>query len=302
MGTEKRQRHKAAHRARIDQAWKEYEAARRRRRLITLAVVVVAAVVGVGLFTQLRDDDDGTAAETTEPAAPAECPPASGADERKTTFATQFPLCIDGAKGYRALVTTSEGEFTIELDPVSAPLTVNNFVTLARFRYFDGIAVCRIVADFVIQSGNPDVTDIDQGGCASGGPGYNVPDELPGTDGYSVGEVVMANNSAPNTSGSQFFIVTGDGAATLPGTYSLFGKVTDGLDVVLAIGELAGADEQPTKLVTIESVEITETDLPVRVRDVPTDTIPNDTIPGDSGAPDGTILDNSAATDGTSGG
>ena len=139
----------------------------------------------------------------------------------------------------------------MELDPRLAPRTVNNFVFLARNRYYDGITFHRVIPDFVVQGGDPL-------GDRTGGPGYTIPDELPEAGAYAVGSVAMANQSAPDTGGSQFFIVTGSRGVALPPEYSLFGSVVEGMDVVKAIEAVGSADGTPTEVVTMNSIEITE--------------------------------------------
>ena len=114
------------------------------------------------------------------------------------------PQTIDTSHAYTATLATSCGDIVIALDPAEAPVTVNNFVFLARQGFYDGLTFHRVVAGFVIQGGDPT-------GTGSGDAGYAFDDELP-KDGYPTGSVAMAN-SGPNTNGSQFFIVTGDGSA-----------------------------------------------------------------------------------------
>jgi peptidylprolyl isomerase/peptidyl-prolyl cis-trans isomerase B (cyclophilin B) len=140
---------------------------------------------------------------------------------------------------------------TIALDPVAAPLTVNNFVVLARYHYFDGVTFHRIIPGFVIQGGDPE-------GTGRGGPGYRFADELPRPGRYEMGSLAMAN-AGPNTNGSQFFIICGNHGMQLPPQYSLFGKVVDGMDTVLAL-ESAGSPGAgtPKERVYMESVTITE--------------------------------------------
>src|SRR5271165_4957322 len=126
-------------------------------------------------------------------------------------------MCIDPGKRYTAELVTSLGSVTIALDPVAAPNTVNNFVVLARFHYFEGVVFHRIIRGFMCQGGDPT-------GTGRGGPGYKFADELPKPGRYEVGSVAMAN-AGPNTNGSQFFIVSGASGVGLPPQYSLFGKV-----------------------------------------------------------------------------
>jgi cyclophilin family peptidyl-prolyl cis-trans isomerase len=199
--------------------------------------------------------DSATVGDPGDPAVgDSACPPPEGAAERTTTFASGPQSCIDLGKTYTATVETSRGTFTVELDDDAAPKTVNSFVFLARHRYFEGVSFHRIIPGFVVQGG--DATGNPPG---TGGPGYEVPDELPGGEApyYEVGSLAMAN-SGPNTNGSQFFVVTGDQGAQLPPSYSRFGKVTEGMDVVLAIEATGTEGGTPSEPTTITKVTITE--------------------------------------------
>ena len=160
-------------------------------------------------------------------------------------------MAVDADKRYTAEMVTSMGSMTIALDPASAPKTVNNFVFLAREGFYDGVTFHRIIKDFVIQGGDPT-------GTGTGGPGYKFEDELPKPGRYEVGSLAMAN-AGPNTNGSQFFIISGQSGVRLPPQYSLFGKVTNGLEVLEAIqGVDTDRNDRPVKEVRIESVTITE--------------------------------------------
>ena len=128
---------------------------------------------------------------------------------------------------YRVTLGTSKGEIVMELDPKLAPITVNNFVNLARDGYYTGLTFHRVVPDFVIQGGCPE-------GTGTGGPGYRFDDE-PVTGEYVLGAVAMAN-AGPNTNGSQFFICIDDCRSKLAPAYNLFGFVSSGMDVALGIG------------------------------------------------------------------
>ena len=150
-------------------------------------------------------------------------------------------------------MSTSLGDLAIALDPVAAPLTVNNFVFLARYHYFDGLVFHRVIQGFMCQGGDPE-------GTGTGGPGYRFADELPKPGRYEVGSVAMAN-AGPNTNGSQFFIVSGPNGVGLPPSYSLFGKVVRGLDVVAAMESVpTGRNDRPAEDLRINSVSITETE------------------------------------------
>ena len=135
------------------------------------------------------------------------------------------PMSIDTTKLYEATVTTARGTIVLCLQPDLAPATVNNFVTLARNHFYDGLTFHRVVAGFVVQGGDPK-------GDGSGGPGYKFNDE-PVREQYVQGAVAMAN-SGVNTNGSQFFICIADDTTKLHPLYNLFGRVASGLEVALA--------------------------------------------------------------------
>jgi len=141
---------------------------------------------------------------------------------------TRAEQVIDPSRRYQATISTERGDIVIDLDPVRAPITVNNFVFLAREGFYDGLTFHRVVNDFVIQGGCPE-------GSGRGGPGYRFDDE-PVVGEYEAGAVAMAN-SGPNTNGSQFFICTVDDRRKLAKNYNLFGQVVSGMDVVTSIGQ-----------------------------------------------------------------
>jgi cyclophilin family peptidyl-prolyl cis-trans isomerase len=163
-------------------------------------------------------------------------------------------MCIEDGKTYTAMVSTNKGDFAIVLDSIKAPLATNNFVVLARYKYFDGTKCHRAITDFVVQCGDPTAT-------GSGGPGYSFADELPAKGEYKIGSIAMAN-SGPNTNGSQFFIITGENGATLNPDYTLFGQVIEGLDqTVPALNAASNPDPAangvpPTEDLIIISVAI----------------------------------------------
>jgi cyclophilin family peptidyl-prolyl cis-trans isomerase len=188
----------------------------------------------------------------TFPAA-ADCPPETGTDGVTQQFATAPPFCLDPDANYSALVATSIGDITIELDQSAAPETVNNFVFLARNNYFDDTICHRVIQDFVVQCGDPTAT-------GTGGPGYRFADELPEAGSYEVGSIAMAN-SGTDTNGSQFFIITGPNGAALPPLYSLFGQVPAAdLGVVAEMNALGSADSSgiPSEELRIIDVTITQ--------------------------------------------
>lgn len=160
---------------------------------------------------------------------------------------------IDQAKMYRAALRTSKGDIVIELSAGKTPITVNNFVYLAREGFYDNTVFHRVIKGFMIQGGDP-------AGDGSGGPGYQFDDE-PFQGEYIRGTVAMAN-AGPNTNGSQFFIIHQD--YQLPKNYVIFGKVITGMDVVDAIAESLvtsnpfGEQSKPIEPVTVEAVSIEE--------------------------------------------
>jgi peptidyl-prolyl cis-trans isomerase B (cyclophilin B) len=158
---------------------------------------------------------------------------------------------LDRTKTYVATVKTNCGSFQITLDARRAPRTGGSFKYLADQRFFDGLTFHRIVADFVIQGGDP-------AGTGAGGPGYSVVEAPPQNLKYTKGVVAMAKTELedPGTSGSQFFVVT---AATTPlePLYALVGRVTKGQDVVDRIGVApVGADDQPVEPIVIDSIRV----------------------------------------------
>ena len=129
---------------------------------------------------------------------------------------------IETNRTYHVVIRTNKGDIHLELNPAEAPMTVNNFVALARDGYYDGVTFHRVVPRFVIQGGDPT-------GTGSGGPGYQFQDEAVNRP-YKAGTVAMAN-AGPNTNGSQFFICLEDQPG-LPPNYTIFGDTVTGMDVV----------------------------------------------------------------------
>ena len=179
-------------------------------------------------------------------------PNADGSSPQQRKFDEEPDMHIDPDKRYVATMVTSHGTMVIALDPLAAPRTVNSFVFLARYHYYDGIVFHRIIPGFVLQGGDPT-------GSGSGGPGYRFADELPDSGKYHVGSLAMAN-AGPNTNGSQFFVISGPDGVRLPPLYSLFGEVVSGLDVVEKIDKLGSRSGTPKEQVVIESVTIEEKD------------------------------------------
>jgi cyclophilin family peptidyl-prolyl cis-trans isomerase len=298
VGTDKRERQKVGRTTRLESARMEAERAAKRRRYLTIGGGVVAVVVLVALTTWLGGDkkqkvsDTGSKTTTTTTAAPGStttvagetttsgaalkaatltgpgageeitgatpCPKADGSSKRTTAFAHAPKTCIDPAKTYLATFDTTKGSMVVTLDSKSAPRTVNNFVVLARYHFFDGSPFFRIVKDFAAQFGDPS-----EHPSNSAQFGYTIPDELPKKGAYQVGSLAMANTGSPDTGGAQMFFITGPSGAALAPSYSLFGQVTQGLDVLQKINAVPSVatdsnDGAPTEQVTIQKVTITE--------------------------------------------
>jgi cyclophilin family peptidyl-prolyl cis-trans isomerase len=264
----------------------------RRRQVIAIVVALAIAVVGGGVavaaFTG-GDDTTTSASGATRPGDETGATGATGASgETSTVNPTPGPkevACggeepkdatkpkpqfaqpkqvIKKGKTYTAEMQTSCGTITIELLADQAPQTVNSFVFLADQGYFDGQRFHRLDTSIdVIQGGDPT-------GTGSGGPGYSIPDELTGKESYGPGVLAMAN-AGPDTGGSQFFIITGDKGHNLDANpnYTIFGQITEGLDVAQKIqqlpiqdpnaaasGDLSG--QQPKQAVYIDKVTIHE--------------------------------------------
>jgi cyclophilin family peptidyl-prolyl cis-trans isomerase len=272
VGTDKRARQKSGRQSRLEQAQAEAKKAQTRGAVFKWGGIGLAiAVFIIGYAWLNRDSGSKTsttsgssttvAGATTTTAKPGvftygttECPPAAGAAKQTQSFSAPFKQCIDPAKTYTATIVTTKGELKVALDPKKAPGTVNNFVALARNKYFDGTPCHRIIPSFVAQCGDPT-------GKGTGGPGYKFADELPQAGEYKIGSLAMAN-SGPNTNGSQFFIITGDQGVALPPNYSLFGQALPGQDAVIKALDAAGSDQNngvpPKEPVSLTSVTITE--------------------------------------------
>ena len=221
-----------------------------RRSLWAIAAValVVPAACGDAADSTVGGTGDQPAAATL----PEGCAAADGSAPRVTQFDAYPPTCLREGVAYQAVIVTNQGTFHVDLLAGTAPLTVNSFVNLARYHYFDGTTCHRAIGNFGVQCGDPTAT-------GSGGPGYRFPDETDGQAAYRLGSVAMAN-SGPDTNGSQFFIITGDDGALLPPNYTLFGQVADDdLGLVAQLNLVANPnDGPPLQPIDIESVTIQE--------------------------------------------
>ena len=145
---------------------------------------------------------------------------------------------------------TTEGDIVFELFDDDAPKTVANFKKLAGDGFYDGLIFHRVIKDFMIQGGCPQ-------GTGTGGPGYTFEDEI--TDHKVVRGALAMANAGPNTNGSQFFIVTTDAAPWLDGKHTVFGQVTDGMDVVDRIENVpTGGADRPVEPIAITSIDLSD--------------------------------------------
>lgn len=251
------------------------------RRRVIAAVIVAGLVLGVtALVSAVQGGDEETTSTTTSSAptsstttippvpagkaitGPTPCPKADGSSARTSSFAQAPPMCIDGGKSYTAIFDTSEGMIEVALDAKGAPGTVNNFVVLSRYHYYDGSAIHRTDQSIeILQGGAPNTQS-----ASDPGPGYTIEDEKCPPCTYTEGDLVMARTNEPNSAGAQFFFGAGPKVSNLDsqGTYVTFGKVEKGLDVVKAILALheedpaSGLGGHPSRPVIVKTVTIKE--------------------------------------------
>jgi len=236
---------------------------RRHLTLIFALLISVFALAACGDDSTVTTsgDDSTTAAETTAATTETEEEPASGASGckqveqpgPKTVESSKPKEALAKDKTYTVVLTTSCGKIEIRLDQKENPKTAASFAKLVKTGFFDGLSFHRVVPGFVIQGGDPS-------GDGSGGPDYSVVEAPPKDQAYVKGVVAMAKTAAekPGTSGSQFFIVTGEDAG-LPAEYAVAGKVVGGQDVADKIGNIPpsnGQDGPPSEPVIIEKATL----------------------------------------------
>ncbi len=244
---ERKQRQAAARRA---------NAERKRRRgvvlVATIGLVAILFVFGV-LGQNLRGDGgDNNNTATTNAVGQVRCPREDGTSPRQVFFSHAPGRCIDGTRTYRAVIKTSAGTITADLDPSYAFNAVNNFVFLARYHFYDGLSFHRVLKDTFIQTGDPTAPGVT-------GPGYEFPDDglPPSSAAYVPGAILYAHESA-NTNGSQILIISGPGGTSLNPTFPLFGQVIRGMDVVTKIN--SGASDTtatPRVRYSVLSIDVT---------------------------------------------
>jgi cyclophilin family peptidyl-prolyl cis-trans isomerase len=278
-----RQRENSQTRAAAVQAARKKQA--QKRRLLVSGGVIVIVVAFIALLTMqsggksksstVSSTSTTAAATTGPPTAPpvpagakvtgaTPCPAADGSSPHTSSFAQAPPNCIDPAKTYTATLDTTEGKIVVALDTKKTPGTVNNFVVLSRYHYYDKTSFDRIDTSIdIIQGGSPSTQSI-----SDPGPGYTIKDEG-GKFSYSAGDLVMARSSGANSGAAQYFFVAGPKASAIDsqGTYVTFGHVTAGLDVLQKVESLFVACNPanqaclgggPSRVVLVNTVTITE--------------------------------------------
>ena len=235
---------------------------------VVLVVVMIGGLIAAIFAYSNRGDNTSTEVIIEEVT---DCPAEDGTQERKLNFEKRPVWCLKNGHTYTAIFNTSEGEIKVSLDTDRTPETVNNFIVLSRFKYYDDTLLFRFDPSLaIIQGGSPHTND-----WSDPGPGYTIPDEggLFSTSGgstfgpftYEAGQLVMARSSGPNSSGAQFFFTTGDEVAVLngQGSYIVFGETDEeGLTILQSMMDLYEVDETspygggPIRDVVVNSVEI----------------------------------------------
>jgi cyclophilin family peptidyl-prolyl cis-trans isomerase len=215
-------------------------------RAALVLIVSLAFLAGCG------GGDNGSATTDSVAAGADECASVEAPEPRDPEPGEAPAEPLDASKTYTLTFDTSCGSFTVTLDQELAPKTAASLVALANAGYFDDTIFHRVVPGFVIQGGDP----TQSGG---GGPGYSTVDVPPSDGKYTQGVVAMAKSGveAPGTSGSQFFVVTGEDAG-LPPDFAIVGEVTDGLDTALRIDALGVGDGPPSQPVVVNTVTVGE--------------------------------------------
>ena len=216
-----------------------------------VAVLALLVVVGLGLYLYDKAQIPDTEKSATAESAPVLFPEQETVNEEKSEPEESQ---TNNKNMNKVTIDTSLGKIVLELYEKDAPKTVENFRTLAGKGFYNNLIFHRVISGFMIQGGDPS-------GNGTGGPGYKFEDELNPNAvsykaGYKKGVLAMAN-SGPNTNGSQFFIMLAD--YPLPNSYTIFGRVISGQDVVDAIGKTkTGANDRPVTPVVMKSVTVGE--------------------------------------------
>lgn len=244
MATNEQRREAAKRKLSAQQAHRTEQAAKRKRTTtiaaVSTVVVVAVAAIGVSLLAGAWNDGDDLAQGAAPAPAPGECAyPADGTPAKPVQPPGDGPAPTEGT--VPVSMTTSAGPIDLTLDRAAAPCTVKSFESLVQQKYFDNTSCHRMTTTpglRVLQCGDPT-------GQGTGGPGYTIPDEAPPTQTYERGQLAMAKTAAPDSGGSQFFMIYGE--AQLPPEYTVFGTIgQEGLatlDKVAQGGESSGSGD-----------------------------------------------------------
>jgi peptidylprolyl isomerase len=230
---------------------------------VTYSVIAVLIIFlgGLAYFLQpMGAENVRTTADTTTTKTSQTKPLTDTTIKATTTASTTTPM--EDKKYTSATITTNKGVIEITFNE-KTPKTVANFAKLATSNFYNGIRFHRVIKNFMIQAGDPLTKDTTkEAAWGTGGPGYTIADELNGSESYALGTVAMANTGQPNSGGSQFFIVTANPSVPLPPSYTVFGKVTKGIETALLIqnvettGDRGNPANKPLQDVIIEKVEM----------------------------------------------
>lgn len=220
--------------------------------IIGAVIIIALGALSFIMTPQNTHNDTGTTNVNTEEVATST--PSGGEEAQETTTDKAEPATT--AQGTTAVLKTSKGDIVIELNAQDAPATVANFVKLVQAGFYTGVKFHRVIPGFMIQGGDPlTKDDSQQARWGTGGPGYTFADEIHANNRNTVGTISMAN-AGPNTNGSQFFINVANNNF-LDTKHTVFGTVTQGMDVVTAIEETPTAEQdRPVTPITILSVTI----------------------------------------------
>jgi cyclophilin family peptidyl-prolyl cis-trans isomerase len=211
-----------------------------------VAILAVAAIAGIVVLIVSSGGDGGGSNENA-------CEEVAAPQPKQVEERRRPSLTLDRDKTYTATIDTNCGQFVIELDNRRSPETSASFVSLARDGFYDGLGFHRIAPGFVVQGGDPN-------GDGTGGPGYKTREAPPDDVAYTEGVVAMAKGGTEpaGTAGSQFFVVTGPDA-NLPADYAVLGRVTEGIENVKAMEELASTEDgPPSEPIVMSRVVISE--------------------------------------------
>ncbi len=226
-----------------------------------IGVIAVALLVGVGYLLLSSGENSvvpvGQVATTSTVSASTTQIEIKNSSKSKTTINMNTEQ-VNTQTVRGAIISTNLGDIEVEFSDATAPKTVANFVSLVSTHFYDSIKFHRVISGFMIQAGDPLTKDDAKASYwGTGGPGYQFADELSGKEVYAYGTLAMAN-SGKNTNGSQFFIVSANPSVALPPSYTVFGKVTGGMDVVEKIQNVPTdrSNDRPIDPVVIKTVTL----------------------------------------------